>query len=564
MTKDPEPGWDTVADLVVVGSGGGSMAAALAARQGGLEPLILEKTDYVGGSTAMSGGVLWLPNNQVSKRAGAEDSPEDARRYFAASVGNVGPSTSTERVEAFLNAVEPMTRFLLDQGVPFRHCEGYSDYYDELPGGKARGRSLETEILDLRRLGPWREKFRARADLPPVPLTTSDVSPLSLAPHTWRSVTTVAKVGARMAKAKLTRRELRGTGSALQGWMLLATLRAEVPIWTGTRVVDLVVEDGRVLGVVAEREGRTVRVRARSGVLLNSGGFAHNQAMREKFGPAPASTAWTSANEGDTGEVIEAAMRHGAAVDLMEEAWWIPSTVLPDGKPLFAVYERSKPYSMLVDASGARYVNEAASYMEVGQAMYARHRETTAVPSWFIMDARFRRRYLWGTVPGGITPREWITSGYLKKSDTVEGLAEQCGIDPAGLRDTVDRYNTSAEHGKDPEFHKGERAYDRYYGDPTVRPNPCVAPVSKAPFYAVAMYPGDVGTSGGLLTDEHGQVVRENGETMPGLYATGNCTASVMGRTYPAAGASIAASFVFGWLAAHHMIENTRRSDSVA
>ncbi|GGI99012.1 3-oxosteroid 1-dehydrogenase [Streptomyces brasiliensis] len=553
-----------MADLVVVGSGGGSLCAALVARQGGLEPLVIEKTDVVGGSTAMSGGVLWLPDNPVSRSAGVEDSPQDARAYFASAVGDVGPSTSPERVEAFLNAVEPMTGFLMEHGVPFRHCEGYSDYYDELPGGKARSRSLETELFNLRQLGPWREKFRARMDMPPIPLYTGEVSPMSLGPRSLRGAATVAKLAGRMIAAKLTGREMRGTGAALQGWMLQAALRAEVPIWTGTPVVDLIVEDGKVLGVEVERDGRRVRVRARAGVLLNSGGFSHNAAMREKYGPSPASAEWTSANEGDTGEVIEAAMRHGAAVDLMEEAWWIPSSVLPDGSPLFAVYERSKPFSMLVDATGSRYVNEAASYMEVGQAMYARHKEVGAVPSWFIMDARHRGRYMWGTSPGGITPRKWIESGYMKKADTLEGLAEQCGIDPAGLRATVDRYNASALDGRDPEFHKGERAYDRYYGDHRVKPNPCVAPVEKAPFYAVALYPGDVGTAGGLLTDEHGRVLRDGGEPIPGLYATGNCTASVMGRTYPGAGASIAASFVFGWLATHHMIDNTARSKSVA
>jgi len=560
MTGDGN--WDAVADLVVVGSGGGSLCAALAARHAGLQPLVLEKTEVFGGSTALSGGVLWLPDNPVSRRAGVEDSAADARRYFEAAVGNVGPSTSPERVEAFLRAVEPMTLFLQDKGVPFRHCEGYSDYYDELPGGKARGRSLETELFDLRRLGPWRDKFRVAGSMPAIPMHTQDVAPMSVAPHTARSVATVARIAARLAVARLTGRELRGSGAALQGWMLLAALRAEIPVRTGTPVVDLVVEDGRVLGVEAERDGRRVRIRAEAGVLLNSGGFSHNARMREEHGPQPSSVEWTSANAGDTGEVIEAAMRHGAATDLMDEAWWIPSSVLPDGQPLYAVYERSKPHAIMVDATGARYVNEAASYMEVGQAMYARHHKTgAAVPSWWITDSRNRTRYLWGKTPGGVTPPTWIRDGYMKRARTVEELAGKIGVEPAALRATVDRYNASAVHGRDPEFHKGERAYDRYYGDPRVSPNPCVAPVSKPPFHAVALDPGDVGTAGGLLTDEHGRVLRDGGDPITGLYATGNCTASVMGRTYPGAGASIAASFVFGWLAAHHMIQNKARSD---
>jgi 3-oxosteroid 1-dehydrogenase len=275
--------------------------------------------------------------------------------------------------------------------------------------------------------------------------------------------------------------------------------------------------------------------------------------MRRKYGRQPSSTEWTVANPGDTGELIEEAMRLGAATDLMNEAWWIPSSVQPDGSPLYAVYERSKPHAIMVDSTGQRYVNEAASYMEVGQAMYERNASVPAVPSWWVMDSRNRRRYMWGLFPGGITPRKWLSSGYFHKADTLEELAARCNIDPIGLTQTVERFNKTAVRGSDPDFHKGERAYDRYYGDPRVKPNPCVAPLDNPPFYAVALYPGDVGTCGGLLTDEHAGVLDETGHAIAGLYATGNCTASVMGRTYPGAGASIGASFIFGWIAANAM-----------
>jgi 3-oxosteroid 1-dehydrogenase len=278
--------------------------------------------------------------------------------------------------------------------------------------------------------------------------------------------------------------------------------------------------------------------------------------MRSKYGRQPSSTAWTVANPGDTGEIIEEAMRIGAATDLMDEAWWIPSSVQPDGSPLYAVYERSKPHAIMVDSSGQRFVNEAASYMFVGQAMYERNKTVPAVPSWWIMDSRNRARYLWGLCPGGVTPKKWIASGYMKKAATIESLAHKCGVDPAGLARTVERFNESAIDGLDPDFHKGERAYDRYYGDPRNKPNPCVGPVDKPPFYAVALYPGDVGTCGGLLTDERARVLDDEGQVITGLYATGNCTASVMGRTYPGAGASIGASFVFGWIAAQDMSES--------
>ena len=554
--------WDVVTDCLIVGSGGGSMCAALAAAAAGRQVLIIEKADVVGGSTAMSGGVLWLPDNPVSRRAGVSDSLADALRYFAEVVGGDHPSASPERVDAFLDGIEPMIDFLERQGIPFVHCDGYSDYYDDRPGGKSNGRSIETELFDTTQLGPWQSRLRISETLPAIPMYTAEVGLATLAGRTARSLRTIAKVAGRMAAAAVRGQSVRGSGAALQGWMLLAAVGADIPIWNSTPLTDLIVDDdGHVIGASALRAGQPIRIRARDGVLLKSDGFSHNEAMRGKYGRQPSSTEWTVANPGDTGEAMEAAMRYGAAVDLMDEAWWIPTSVLPDGSPLYVVYERAKPHAILVDGDGQRYVNEAASYMEVGQAMYDRNASAAAIPSWWIMDSRHRRRYMWGFTPGGVTPRKWISSGYMIKADSTEELARQCGIDPARLRRTVARFNSHAAQGKDPDFHKGERAYDRYYGDPRVRPNPCVAPIDKPPFYAVALYPGDVGTCGGLLTDEHARVMRDDGQPMPGLYATGNCTASVTGRTYPGAGASIGASFVFGWIAANHMSRKSVLND---
>ncbi|MGV0050627.1 FAD-binding protein [Mycobacterium colombiense] len=551
--------FDVVTDCVIVGSGGGSMCAALAAAASGYQTLILEKADVIGGSTAMSGGVLWLPDNLVSRRSGVLDSRDDALRYFAEVVGSDRPSTSPERIEGFLDAIDPMVAFLEAQGIPFRHCEGYADYYDDRPGGKENGRSIETELFDTTQLGPWQELLRVSETLPAIPMHTAEVAPVALGGRTARSLGVIARVTGRLVSAAVRGRSVRGSGAALQGWMLLAAMRAHVGVWTSTPIFGLVVDDdGAVRGVTASRGGRTISIRARRGVLLNAGGFSHNEAMRRKYGRQPSSTRWTVANPGDTGEVIEDAIRHGAATDLMDEAWWIPTSVLPDGSPLYAVYERSKPHGVLVDGDGRRYVNEAASYMEVGQAMYERNATAPAIPSWWVMDSRHRRRYLWGLAPGGMTPRKWVSEGYMVKAGSVDELARRCGIDPTGLVNTIERFNSHAAHGRDPDFHKGERAYDRYYGDPRVQPNPCVGPVDKPPFYAVALYPGDVGTCGGLVTDEHARVLRDDGQPIPGLYATGNCTASVMGRTYPGAGASIGASFVFGWIAANHMCGSSK------
>ena len=327
-------------------------------------------------------------------------------------------------------------------------------------------------------------------------------------------------------------------------------------IWTDTAIVDLLVDGGRVVGVAANRHGRTVRIGARHGVLLSSGGFARNKAMREAYSRQPNSAEWTVANPGDTGEVIEMAVAHGAAVELMDEAWWIPTSVKPDGMLAMHIGERSKPGSIIVDRDGQRYFNEAVSYMEAGRQMYQRNQDGRSIPSWLIMDHRHRKRYLFAFQPPGVTPKEWIESGYMKKADTIDELARQCGIDPVGLAATVERFNASARNGIDPDFHRGEGAHEAYQGDVTHAPNASVGPVDAPPYYAVALYPGDVGTSGGMLCDEVSRVLDTSHQPIPGLYATGNCTASVMGRTYPGAGASIGASFVFAYIAMKHVAQS--------
>ena len=236
----------------------------------------------------------------------------------------------------------------------------------------------------------------------------------------------------------------------------------------------------------------------------------------------------------------------------MDEAWWIPASLPPNGLPALHIGERSKPGSIIVDRAGQRYFNEAVSYMEAGRQMYAHDDDGRAIPRWLIIDRRHRSRYLFSMQPPLVTPNEWIASGYMKKSNTLEGLARACGIEADGLVKTVERFNGFANSGTDPEFQRGEGAHEQYQGDVTNKPNACLAPLDKPPFYAVEIYPGDVGTSGGLLCDEFSRVLDADHRPIPGLYATGNCTASVMGRTYPGAGASIGATFVFAYIAMQH------------
>ncbi len=544
-----------VTDVVVVGSGGGLCGAVTAAAQG-LETLVIEKEPLVGGSTAMSGGVLWLPNNPLMQAEGVPDSFEEAMDYFDSVVGDVGPASSQERRAAYVREGAEMIRFLQGRGMSFRRCEGYSDYYagmQGIRGGSDRGRSIEAKFFDGHELGLWLDKIRpGMAAAVPLTLYTGEVAPAQLMTRSLRSLRLAARIGARTVAGKLKREDRLTNGAALIGQTLKVAIAQELGIWTETPVVDLLIEKGRATGVVAERSGHRVTIRAHRAVLLSAGGFARNPEMRARYNKQPNTGAWTIANPGDTGEVLEAAIGHGAAADLMDDAWWLPCSVFPDGRPATHISERSKPGSIVVDRAGRRYFNEAISYMEAGRQMYAHNEDGGSIPSWLIIDSRNRRRYMWGAQRAGRTPEEWITSGYMKRADSLRELAEQCGIDPAGLEATIERFNSFASTGVDLDFHRGMGGHERFQGDFTHKPNPSLGPIDKAPYYAVALYPGDVGTSGGVLTDEFARVLDTSHEPIPGLYAAGNCTASVMGRSYPGAGASIGASFVFSYIAMKH------------
>ncbi len=557
--------WDESFDFVIVGSGGGSMCAALAAKALGKRALIIEKQAKVGGSTGFSGGVWWIPDNPLMKRAGVQDSYERARQYFDSVVTYHGPGSSDARREAYLRTGPEMVEFLERQGMQFQYADGWSDYYDEKPGGQPRGRSLVAPLFDINELGEWKSRLSMYLG-PQMPMGSEDFPTLFLAKRNWAGKLMALRLAGRILRGKLTGKDLRANGAAIQGRMLQITLRERLPIWTDAPVRDLIVEQGRVVGVVAVRGGRQVRVRATAGVLINAGGFSRSEKLREQYQPKPNPWRWTNANPGDTGEMIEAAVRLGATVDCMNEAWWVitslgPGESLPEGAvaadgtpiPFMHHLDLSLPFSIMVDQLGQRFCDEAGAYMEIGQRMYQRHAETgRAVPSWVIMDARQRQYYPWGTAAPGQVPKNWIDSGYMKRANSLPELAAMCGIDTAGLQATVRRFNEFCRQGRDEDFGRGGRAFDRAHGDPTVKPNPNLGPIEQAPFYAVAMYPGDVGTAGGIVTDESARVLREDGTVIEGLYATGNSTASVMGRCYPGAGASIGASFVFGYIAARH------------
>src|SRR3954464_13845581 len=546
--------WHSTVDFVVVGSGGGGLAAALAAADAGASVLVLAQQPLIGGSTAMSGGMAWVPDNPLMRAAGVADSYEDAMAHFEAVVGDVGPASSYERRHAFLTAGPAMVSFLQREGVRLVYCPGYSDYYSNAKGGSDQGRGIEAVPFDGHALGDWADKMQpGLAKSLGMAVMTNEARSLSHYNRSPRAFAVAARVAIRTATARARRQDLLTNGASLIAQMLRIALEHGVTVWTDAPLDDLVVEDGRVTGVRVMRAGTPTLVQARLGVLLAAGGFAHNREMREEYGGnQPNRAKWSMANAGDTGEAMQTAMKLGAQTDLMDEAWWLPSPRTGRFGQSTLDQARQRPRTMYVDAAGKRFVNESNSYMEVGKAMYARNQTSRAVPCWLIFDDRYRKRYAHQRSRPGRFPRELLKSGRLKQAWTLTDLAAMCHIDAGGLAETIEHFNQHAADGKDPDYGRGESAYNRSLGNPNHKVPPCLGPIDEPPFYACEVLPGDIGTCGGLLTKEHAQVLDQSDQPIGGLYATGNSTATVMGRHYLGPGASIANTMVFGYIAARH------------
>lgn len=542
-------------DVVIVGSGGGGMVAALIAQDAGLDTLIVEKTPYYGGSTARSGGGIWVPCNYLMKQAGTSDSLEEARTYLQATVGNRTPQAAQD---AYLNNAAPMIEWLRDNSeLQCVYMPGYSDYYPERAGGKARGRGIEPDLFDGNLLGEDLASLRPPYIEVPGDLafTSSEFQRLGMFMRTWEGKLIALKIAARALMFRLSGKKLLMMGQALSARLRLSLKKRNIPLWLDTPLKDLIVDNGRVVGIRVERDGKSLDIYARKGVILAAGGFEHNLEMRLQYQQHPICTDWTVANEGNTGDAIQAGMRIGAKIDLMEQAWWGPTTLPPDQPPRFHVGERSYPGLIMVNKKGQRFTNESASYVEVVQAMYRNHSDDNPhVPCYFIFDQRYRNNYLFGKLfPRQPIPKEFFESGYIKKAETIEKLAEKLGIPPQSLVETVQRINGFAKNGKDLDFARGDSAYDNYYGDATNKPNPNLAPIEQRPFYGVEVVAGDLGTKGGLVTDEFARVLDDSGKIIEGLYCVGNNSASVMGTTYPGPGCTIGPTMTFGYIAARHI-----------
>ncbi|MEV4316560.1 3-oxosteroid 1-dehydrogenase [Actinocrispum sp. NPDC049592] len=537
-------------DLVVVGSGAAGMTAALAAAHNGLSTLVIEKAPAYGGSTARSGGGVWVPNNEVILRAGVPDTPEKAEAYLTHIVGDVVPR---ELLLTVLERGPEMLSFLLRHTpLKFAWVPGYSDYYPEAPGGLPGGRSIEPKPMPVSIVGEHLATLNPPYLASPlqVAVTQADYRWLNLVKRHPRGMLRALRVGARGFAARITGRRI-AMGQALSAGMRVGLAKAGVPVWLETAMLDLVTTEGRVTGVRVAKDGKEFTITARKGVLLASGGFERNEELRKKYQREPIGTQWTVGAAENTGDGIEAGLRLGAAVDLMDDAWWGPSIPLTGG-PYFCLAERTLPGCIMVNAEGKRFANEAAPYVDAVHAMYGPgDGPGRNIPTWLIADQRYRNRYVFaGLYPGQSFPGRWYKAGAVFKASSLAELAGLIDVPAESLVDTVERFNGFAKAGDDKDFGRGKSAYDKYYGDPRNRPNESLAPLETGPFYAVRIVPGDLGTKGGLRTDTAARVLREDGSVIDGLYAAGNASAAVMGRTYAGPGATIGPAMTFGYLAA--------------
>ncbi len=555
-------GWDKEVDIVVVGSGAGGMLSALVAAQSHADVLIVEKEKLWGGTSATSGAGIWIPASDQAKAAGFHDTTADAFTYVRKLSAKNVPDAN---IKAFVENAAPMLRWMGEHtGIDY-HAFPYPDYHAENPGGSPGGyRTHMPAPMDGRALGKDVETLRfasPAAGLFGYLNWHFDETYILLfrAPFWWWHLTkSLARYWFDWPFRFKSRKDRRLTlGNALAGGLRLALNQKSVPLWLESPMEELITENGKVIGAVIRHGGKALRVKANKGIVLAAGGFDKNQTMREENAPLYQNALYSGGTEGNTGDTIRAGIGIGADTLNMHSAWAAPVFYVPgEDRGRLCTIERALPGCLLVNQKGDRYLNEAASYHIVGQQMARRAKEHgDASPSWFVFDHTYRHNYPVGPLYP-LMP-DWMQRGevrsILKKGATIEALAADIGIDPARFAATIARYNEGAAKGEDPDFHRGEATYDRMYGDPRVTPNPCLRPLATGPFYAMPIYPGDIGTNGGLLTNEKAQVVGKDGNPIPGLYAIGNNAASSMGESYPGAGVTIGPALTFGYIAARHM-----------
>ena len=553
-------------DVLVAGSGAGGFSAAITAAHAGLDVLMVEKEPLFGGTTAYSAGVVWIPMNEAGVAAGIADSMAETMRYLES---EVGAFLDRPKAEAFVANAAPMLAFFeRETHVRYLLMPAWSDYHPELPGASQGGRSLLPLPFDGRELGDWFRKLR-----PPIrtmmlfggmSVSRDDIPHLLNFSRSGASAWHVAKLLMRYAYDRLS--YPRGTrianGNALIARMAKSAFEKGVALWLESPLLRLTKSDERVTGAIVKSEGKEIEVVARRGVVLASGGFPSNAELRGRYyrHVAAGKNHQPLAPPGNTGDGARAAREVGGVLHVEQDqaAAWTPVSLVPqaDGStvPYPHFIDRCKPGYIAVDRRGRRFANEAESYHDFVQRLFVACKGDSVVESWLVCDHRAIRRYGLGVVPPAPMPiGSHLRSGYLVRAGTPAELARALGIDAAGFERTLARYNEFAERGEDPDFGKGSNAYHRFGGDPLHKPNPNIAPIVTAPFYAVRLVPGDLGTFIGLATDPQSRVLDVNEQPVPGLYAVGNDQASVMGGKYPGAGITIGPAMTFGYIAGRHI-----------
>ena len=557
---------ETQFDVVVVGSGAGALMTAIRAVDEGLTVLVVEKTALVGGTSAVSGGAIWIPDNHDMASHGLSDSVESAFNYVKACAQGL---STNERVLAYVETARHMARYLEKIGVPYRAMPRYADYYPYMANAMQGGRTMDPADFDAAKLGlsaltQLRQTNPGQKILGRVLINAFEARKLIAREPGAKGLAIRILLGYWLDllwRFKTPRdRRLTG-GQALMAGLFTALRQRKIPLWLDSPMQSLQHEDGKVKGIIVLRDGKPLAVHARKGVMLAAGGFERSQAMRQKHLPQPSNQAWTATPvECNTGDAIDAGAQVGGALHLMSHTWGVPTLQVQNEEKFRGVFvERSMPGCLVVNIHGVRFVNESCPYPEFQQAMFADHAKNQgAIPAWIIFDAQFREKYPMGPLlPGEAYPDKKLPPSWLGtqfwRDETLEGLARQIGVNAQGLITSVQRMNEFARTGNDLDFGRGSNAYDRYYSDDSVQPNPNLAALSKGPYYAMQLFPGDIGTKGGLLTNLDAQVLDALGQVIPGLFCVGNNSASVMGPSYPGAGATLGASMSFAYRAVASM-----------
>ncbi|WP_199794644.1 FAD-binding protein [Lentibacillus sp. Marseille-P4043] len=546
--------WDFEYDLVVVGSGASGFSAAITGAKENLKTILIEKENYFGGASALSGGGVWVPNNRYLIEAGSDDSFEEAKKYLDSTVGD---KVSDEMKETYLKRGIEMLDYLHETSkhMRFSYAKDYSDYYPHLEGGKGEGRSIEPLIFNLNKLGDWRELLKPpTVDTKGFVMTGQDFRHVNMITRTWKGRLRSLSLGWRLINYLIFKIRYSALGQALIGRLALTYKELNGELWLNSPFLDYIVENDKVTGVKILKDGKETTVKANKGVIFASGGFSKNQEYRKKYLPSPTDKAWTSSPEGQTGDILDPTTKLGASLGFMNKVWGAPSIIDHEGKPFFLVADRAIPSMIITDHDGNRYINEPTPYHEFVDKMYEHNDKTNgkAIHSWIILDHKAKKRHLFaGLFPGQDFPKEYYEHDIVLKGNSITELEGKLNMPKGNLMKTVERYNGFAKTGKDLDFNRGETPHDRYYGDPTLK-NPNLDEINKGPFYALKVYPGDIGTKGGVAIDKYARVLREDGTSIKGLYACGNCSAAVMGESYPGPGATIGPGMTFGHIAALH------------